>query len=516
MSTVHAAPTTSPRRSSGLKAWLGLLNATLNAVEQTAWQGRALAENAWQHWLAAQAGLEGARAEYEALRDEAAIWPARVKRLSENGWMLARITTAYRLWGTRSAFMSRARAEQTLQSLHRRQARLFVDTSLRQGGAFLKIGQLLSARGDILPAAWVDELQVLQDRAQAESFDTIRHTLEQSLGQPLDALFSDFDPQPIASASIGQVHAATLHDGRRVAVKVQRPGLTELIALDMSLLRLFVQSIASLLPPTDLDTIVGEIERTLGEELNYRHEAHWMNTVRTQLADVNGVLIPEVIWSHSNDKVLVSEFIDGINFGSELDRRQQAGDDAGVSDLLGRLLDLYLRQVLQFGVFQADPHPGNLLVTADDTLVLLDFGATMELSPAFRDGYQKVLGAALTDNRAALVAALDELGFRTRSGQPDTLLAFTEALIGQLRKAAMLMGSGEMVWPDTASMLAAAEALLAQAHDDPVDTLPAEFIMLARVFTTIGGLFVQYQPTLDINRYLIPHLVGPAFQAIQH
>lgn len=522
MATIHSATTspapaaTNTTSSSGLKAWLSLLNATLNAVEHTAWQGRALAEQAWRHWREVQSGLALAREDYQALRDEAAAWPARVKRLSDSGWMLARISAAYRLWGTRAALMSRARAEHTLQQLHRRQARLFVETSLRQGGAFLKIGQLLSARGDILPAAWINELKVLQDRTRAESFDTIRSTLEQSLGQPLAELFADFDPRPIASASIGQVHAATLHDGRRVAVKVQRPGLAELIALDMSLLKVFMHSIATLLPPTDLDTIVGEIERTLNEELDYRHEAQWMTTVRQQLSDVDGIAIPAVVWSHSNQQVLVSEFIDGVNFGTELDRRQQAGDQAGVADLLGRLLDLYLRQVLQFGVFQADPHPGNLLVTADDTLVLLDFGATMKLSDSFRAGYQKVLGAALTENRAALVAALDELGFRTRSGKPDTLLAFTEALIGQLRQAAMLMGSGEMVWPDAASMLAAAEALLAQAHDDPVDTLPAEFIMLARVFTTIGGLFVQYKPTLDINRHLIPHLIGPAFQALQH
>jgi ubiquinone biosynthesis protein len=159
-----------------------------------------------------------------------------------------------------------------------------------------------------------------------------------------------------------------LHDGRVVAVKVQRPGLSELIDLDMALLKLFVGSIESLLPPTDLDTITNEIERTLHEELDYRHEARWMSDIGTRLEQVDGVIVPKVIRSHSNRLILVSEFVHGTNFGTELNRRQAAGDHAGVSNLLGRLLDLYLRQVLQFGVFQADPHPGNFLVTENDEL----------------------------------------------------------------------------------------------------------------------------------------------------
>lgn len=513
---IPTAQQTAPaRRNNGLKTWLTVMNATLGAIEQTVWQGRELAEKALRAWREMQAGAELAREEYEAIAREAAQWPERLKRLSKTGWMLTRLTTSYRLWGTRSAFMSRSRMASALQELHRKNAQRFVETSLQQSGAFLKIGQLLSARGDILPQPWVEELKVLQDRARPETFAAIREVIESTLQQPLETLFREFDPQPIAAASIGQVHKAVLHDGRHVAVKVQRPGLSDVIDLDMALLKLFAGSIESMLPPTDLDTITEEIERTLREELDYRHEARWMTDLRGRLDGVSGIRIPQLVASHSNKQVLVSEFVEGRNFGSELELRRAAGDHAGVSELLGRLLDLYLRQVLQFGVFQADPHPGNFLVTENDELVMLDFGCTMELSGAFRAGYQKVLGAALVDDSDAIARALGELGFRTRSGKPDTLLAFSNALLNQIRNAAMNMGSGRMVWPSADDMLAEGERLFRMAEQDPVDKLPAEFIMLARVFTTLGGLFVHYKPDMDVNRYLLPHLIGPAFQAVR-
>ncbi|MDF1820112.1 MAG: AarF/UbiB family protein [Alcanivoracaceae bacterium] len=501
-------PASSP--TTGLRAWLKVMNASLNAVEQTVWQGRALAEQALTAWRRVEDGAGAMLDEYQAIADEAAQWPARLQRLKKTGWMLTRITSSYRLWGIKSAFLPRSRMAASFDRLHGRNARLFRDVSLEQGGAFLKVGQLLSARADILPKAWVEELRVLQDQAGAEHFEDIRQVIEQELGQPLDALFAEFDRDPIAAASIGQVHRAVLHDGREVAVKIQRPGLEPVINLDMTLMKLFTQSIQSLLPPTDMDTITGEIERTIREELDYRGEAIWMEKIADHLADVDGLVVPRPVWSHSKKRVLTTNFIHGQPLAQALDAREADGDHAGLSDLLGRLLDLYLRQVLQAGVFQADPHPGNFLVTDNNELVLLDFGCTMQLSESFRDGYFKVLGAALMDDRDTMAELLMDMGFVTRSGKPDTLLAFADALLSQIRQAAQQMGSGNMSWPTQAELLAGGQQLMAMAEHDPVDKLPAEFIMLARVFTTLGGLFVHYQPQLDVNKHLFPHLVGPA------
>ncbi len=499
----------------GLKAWLSVMNASLSALEQTLWQGRELAEQAIDTLRKVGDGVEQAREEYEILAQEAAQWPARVKRMKDTGWMLTRITTSYRLWGIKSAFIPRSKAPAALAKLHRKNAQLFRDVSLSQGGAFLKVGQLLSARADILPKPWVEELRVLQDQANPVAFEDVRTIIESELGNSLENLFAEFEPEPIAAASIGQVHRALLPTGQQVAVKIQRPGLEQIIDMDMTLMKLFTTSIASMLPPTDLDTITGEIERTIREELDYRYEAKAMQQVGDFLREVPNVVVPHPIPGFCRKRVLVSNFVQGQPLMTELDQRQSAGDETGVADLLGRLLDLYLRQILEAGVFQADPHPGNLLVTPDNQLVLLDFGCTMTLSEPFREGYFNVLGAALMGERETMARELIDMGFATRSGKPDTLLAFADTLLAQIQRTAYEMSQEQPNWPSQHDILSRAQELLAQAEADPVDKLPAEFIMLARVFTTLGGLFMHYQPKIDVNTYLFPHLVGPALsQAI--
>lgn len=502
----HSNPT---RRDPGIKAWLAVMEASLAAVEQTVWQGRELAEQALTTARTLALSADGLKGDYQHLVEEARLWPQRIKRISKTGWMLTRLTTSYRLWGTRSAFIPRSKQAAALEKLHRTNARRFRDTCLAQGGAFLKVGQLLSARADVLPKPWVDELAVLQDQARPETLEAVRSVIEAEWGDTLENLFQSFDTEPLAAASIGQVHKAVLRDGQVVAVKVQRPGLENLVDLDMMLLKVFLGSIESLLPPTDLDTITTEIERTIREELDYRSEMRWMQRIGDFLRGVPGILVPRPVPHLCGKTVLVSEFIEGRKFTAELDARQQAGDSDGVADLLGRLLDLYLRQVLEAGFFQADPHPGNILVKTDGTLVLLDFGCTMQLSESFRSGYFTVLGAAMTGDKDKVASTLMALGFTTRSGKPDTLLAFSDALLSTLRNTALSVGQNQ-TWPSADQILDRGRHLFALADADPVEKLPAEFIMLARVFTTLGGLFIHYKPRLDVTKYLLPHLIGPA------
>lgn len=493
--------------ASGMRAWLSVINATLAAVEHTVWQGRALAEQAFDAWRLLESGAEGMAEELQGLRDEAQRWPARLKRLSSTGWMLTKVTSSYRFWSIRSAFLPRHRVPAALDKLHRKNARAFRDISLRHGGAFLKIGQMLSARPDILPASWVEELSTLQDQASCADYDSMRAVIEADLKAPLSSLFSEFNPEPIAAASIGQVYRARLTDGREVAVKVQRPGLEDVIELDLALLRIFAESLRGVLPPTDFDTIVEEIQRSVREELDYRVEAGWMHRIGNLLNPVDGVRVPALVKPLSSKHVLTSEFIVGRKLTDVLDEMKAANDQEGLANLLGRLIDLYLRQVLQAGYFQADPHPGNLLVTASGDLVLLDFGCTAELPDHFRRGYFDILRASVIGDTETVGKTLFELGFKTRSGKPDTLIAFSDALLQQLRQMMGEINEDGYVWPTPDDLIKKATELLDQANRDPVEKLPAEFIMLARVFTTLGGLFMHYQPRIDVTRYVLPYMM---------
>jgi ubiquinone biosynthesis protein len=346
----------------------------------------------------------------------------------------------------------------------------------------------------------------LQDQALPETQSTIEHILERELGAPFHQVFASFDLEPIACASIGQVHRAFLVDGTEVAVKVQRPDLDDVIAMDMITLRLFLESMRSLLPPTDLDTIADEIERAVLEELDYNNEAFWLRQAATLLDPVEGVRVPRTIDHLCTRHVLTTEFIRAEKLSTRLEMWRETGQHDAISRVLNRLLEGYFCQVLRGGFFQADPHPGNLLVTDDHEVVILDFGCTMELPAHFHQGYRKILQGVLCGQTGLIGETLLDLGFTTRSGKPDTLLLFADALLAEIRTG---MQQGEHIqWPTRDEFMQRSAHLLAAANQDPVDRLPAEFIMLARVFGTLGGLFTHYQPKLNMAQVLLPYLKG--------
>ncbi|MCA9610639.1 MAG: AarF/ABC1/UbiB kinase family protein [Myxococcales bacterium] len=468
--------------NAGLREWLRLLDAVLAAIEAVVWDVRSLGERAL---------------------DDLRGTPEKTRRLAATGWCLTRIATSYRLHVTKSAFLSRARAAASLEALHEEHARRFRELSERHGGAFLKVGQLLSARADLLPPAWIRELARLQDAAPSLPFEAVRQVIEEDFGQALEEVFARFEEAPVAAASIGQVHRATTKDGREVAVKIRRPGVEDLVAHDLDLLEAFTLGARESLPPADWTTIVGEVRRMVLAELDYGRELATMQRLHDFFAegDFEGIRAPTPIAALSTERVLVSSFEPGVKITDALDALSEAGADDRVARILGRMIEAYVSQVLEAGVFQADPHPGNFLVTDDDELVVLDFGCAKELSAEVRDGYLALVQAALRSDRDAMVRLLGELGFATESGRPDTLERFAEAMLNDFRDAAI---SGELRFPDGDGMLRQARALLGAAEADPVVRVPEHFVMIGRVFGTLGGLFAAYRPRIDYGRHVLP------------
>jgi ubiquinone biosynthesis protein len=492
---------------SSLRHWLAAIDAVLRAVEETVWRLRRETVEACQatreEWADWTGGFRDAQSALQS-------WRRQTARLVSIGWVLTKIAASYRLHLTRAAFVSRRRAAAMLDRLHAKNAQRFNDVCVSHGGGFLKVGQLLSSRPDLLPQVWVEALSVLQDDVPAEDEHRIIAILEEEIGVSLDEAFHHFERTSIASASIGQVHRAVLADETVVAVKVQRPSIDAVIQLDMQILASFLEAMKTSLPPADYETIVKEVRTTISLEVDYDTERAHTSAVGDYLATLQGVRAPKPVGAHQSNRVLVTEFVRGEKITSVLDRlaeARDAGDESAhgeLSRLVNKLIEAYARQMLELGRFQADPHPGNLLVEPDNTLVILDFGCTKIIEADVRRAYAQLLQAFFVQDTKRVSQILHELGFRTQSGRPDTLLWFAELMLDKLRTEGSALGQGV----SSAQMVDEWIRLLKAVEQDPVVHIPDHFVMIGRVFAALGGLVMHYRPTMDIQRVMLPALMA--------
>ncbi len=261
------------------------------------------------------------------------------------------------------------------------------------GPTFIKLGQVLAGRPDLLPAAYVQALARLQDRVKPFPYDQVQQMVETELGVRLSKAFAEFDPEPLAAASLGQVHAAALRDGRRVVVKVQRPGIRERIAEDFEVL----QEIAAFLDKhTEIgkryrfEAVLEEFRQVIRRELNYEREAQNLRVVGANLKKFPLVFVPQPIDDYCTRGVLTMEQVEGRKV-TELS--PLASLDMKAEPLIEQLFQCYLQQVLVDGLFHADPHPGNIFITSDGRLALLDLGMVGYVSPEMQSQLLKILMA---------------------------------------------------------------------------------------------------------------------------
>src|SRR6266849_9281163 len=242
------------------------------------------------------------------------------------------------------------------------------------GPCFIKLGQLLSTRPDLLPADYIEALSRLQNTVTPVPVDKITAIIESELGAPIDELFQSFDATPVATASMAQVHCAVLHDGDEVAVKVQRPGVRQRIEIDIEILHevaRFAAKYTSFGRRYGLLQIVRELERSLSQELDFRLEADSTRLIGRQIADFQLLTTPTVYGDYTTRRVLTLSFVHGRHLAEVSREELDARDPRAIAK---ELLSAYLKQIVIDGAFHCDPHPGNIFLCDDGRLALMDFG----------------------------------------------------------------------------------------------------------------------------------------------
>ena len=310
----------------------------------------------------------------------------------------------------RSSFIGRAGLESVLEEDDREtesatpQAEALAADLEALGPTFVKLGQVLSGRADLLPPAYLRALSRLQDQVEPFSFDQVEEIVTGELGVRLSKAFSRFDPVPIAAASLGQVHRAAMRDGREVAVKVQRPGIRETIAEDLEALdqiAIFLDEHSETARRYGFPGMIAEFRKSLIRELDYREEARNLTALATNLAEIERIVVPLPIEDYTTSRVLTMDFIRGRKITS-LGPLARLEMDGGL--LAEQLMRAYLQQVLVDGFFHADPHPGNIFLTDDGQLALIDLGMVARVTPGLQEQLLKLL-LAVSEGRGEEAAS---------------------------------------------------------------------------------------------------------------
>lgn len=278
------------------------------------------------------------------------------------------------------------------------------------GPTFIKLGQIASTRPDLIPEEVVRELEKLQDQVSPFSFEEVRDIIEKELDDELERIFSDFERQPFAAASIGQVHRAVLHSGEQVAVKVQRPNITKVIETDLEILydlATLAENRLAWAAKYNVRDMVDEFSRSLRAELDYTIEGRNAEKIAGQFKDDASVHVPKVFWEYTTGKVLTMEYVDGVKL-NESDRLKELGYRPHI--LAERLANAIFKQIFHHGFFHGDPHPGNVLVLPGEVISFIDFGMTGRLSPEIKYHFSSLIIALMRQSTDGVIRAILRMG----------------------------------------------------------------------------------------------------------
>jgi predicted unusual protein kinase regulating ubiquinone biosynthesis (AarF/ABC1/UbiB family) len=443
-----------------------------------------------------------------AKKDDNPIPTGRICRTAKVGGLLGGQTA--RNYATKAANLTRDE-EGRRAAAEKRQieaAEQIVEVLGQMKGAAMKIGQVASfidmaGMPPEVSDRFQQKLAELRDSAPKVPFKDMRKVIEQDLEQKLGDAFADFEEQPLAAASIGQVYRAELHDGRRVAVKVQYPGVASAVRADLQNLGLLLRAAKRMAPGLDTKSVGGEIRERISEELDYEHEAQAQRAIAREWRGHPFVVVPDVVTDMSRERVLVTEWVDGIGFESVKKLPQAERDRFG--EIVFRF---FFGSFYRNGHFSGDPHPGNYLLMADGRVAFLDFGLTKKVPMSHVEAEMGVIRAGLEGDAEGLYQRLADLGFYSRDHkniEAKRLLAHVQLLQGWYAEDEEFKLTRQYV-----------SELMLQAGDPRSDywdqmregTIPADALFARRMEGLTLGVLAQLGATANWHRIMSEWLYG--------
>ncbi len=402
----------------------------------------------------------------------------------------ARDRRRFLLFGGRRQVSSEMRVER---------ADTLLESLLTLGPTFIKLGQLLSTRPDVLPPEYVEVLSKLQDEVPPAPWDEARVVLEDELG-PVDERFEDFDTEAISGASLGQVYTAKVGD-REVAVKIRRPNIESLVTADLRVVRWSLPILLYFIGEArafSLENLADEFDRTIRQEMDYSREAEMLQEIRANFEGDDTVAIPAVIESHSGPRVLTMEYIQGtkINDVAELDAKNIDRHRLAVN-----LQEAYMQMLLEDGVFHADPHPGNLAVRPDGTIVFYDFGMSGRVDEFVQNKIIDFYIAVANRDIDGILNALVEMG--TLSPEAD------RATMGKVMELAIEDARGESI--ETYRVQQIVEQVEDTIYEFPL-RLPSNLALVLRVATVVEGVCVTLDSDFDFISVATDYLTEQGYR----
>ena len=387
--------------------------------------------------------------------------------------------------------------EKRIAGLHLKNARRIKRAILELNGLFIKIGQLLSILSNFLPDEFQKPLEELQDKIPPRPFHEVEKRLRSELGDSPAALFQSIEKTPHASASIGQVHRAVLPDGTTVAVKVQHYSIEEIARVDLKIIHKINKIIGWFFHIRGLDYVHSQIRKMILEELDFRQEAHSMLVISQNLQTEERLVVPRVHPFYSTGRVLTTTWYDGVKI-ADTDQLDRWGINK--ADIVERLLRAWCKMVLKDGFYHADPHPGNILIQPDGTIVLLDFGAVAHLGPNLREGIPVLIEAAIKNDNATVIETMRQMGFLTDGPQAGEMAErMINALRNFLQNEVKLNGldfKNIEVDPFNNSLFSLIRDIGLSDITGAVQ-VPKDFVLLNRTLTLLLGISNNLAPQLN-------------------